>query len=92
VYDVETGTLLAEHDLGEVYKPGLRFSPNSKTIAVWNVWGATVQVCDAEGQAQPRKLVAASAQPTCVAFSPNSASLVVGYQDGTALVWDLTKK
>jgi WD40 repeat protein len=93
VYDAKTGKSLAAHDLGDVYKPGLRFSPNGKQIAVWNVWSTTLQVFDAESSlTAPRKLEASDQRLQCVAFSPNSASLVVGYQDGTALVWDLTAK
>jgi WD40 repeat protein len=93
VYDVKTGKSLVEHDLGEVYKPGVRFSPNGKQIAVWDVWSTTLRVYDAESSlTEPRKLEGSDRSPQCVAFSPNGASLVVGYQDGTALVWDLTAK
>jgi WD40 repeat protein len=93
VYDVKAGKEVAFYDLGEAYQPGVRFSPNGKSVAVWNVWGATVQVCDAESSlTAPRKLECGSYHAWCAAFSPNSASLVVGYQDGTALVWDLTAK
>jgi WD40 repeat protein len=38
---------------------------------------------------EPRKLVGGTFGATCAAFSPNGGLLVVGYQDGTALVWDM---
>jgi WD40 repeat protein len=93
VYDVKAGIEVATHELGVVYSPGLRFSPNGKQVVVWtDIWGAAVQVCDAESSlTEPRKLNGGSCT-RCVAFSPNSASLVVGYDDGTALVWDLAAK
>ena len=40
----------------------------------------------------PRKLEASDHRLMCVAFSPNNSNLVAGYEDGTALVWDLTAK
>jgi WD40 repeat protein len=76
-----------------LHLPGLRISPNGKQVAVWNMWGATVQVCDAESsRVEPRKLEGGNYRAMCAAFNPNGASLVVGYQDGTALIWDLTAK
>src|SRR5262249_8626802 len=93
VFEIKTGKELAAHALGSVHNPGLRFSPNGKAVAVWNVWGATVQVCDAESsQVQPRKLEGSAHHASCAAFSPNNASLAVGYADGTALIWDLAAK
>ena len=93
VFEIKTGKELAAHSLGDVYHSALRFSPNGKQVAVWNVWSTAVQVCDAEsGTTAIRKLDGVSARPTCVAFSPNGASLAVGYRNGTALVWDLSAK
>ncbi len=93
VFEVKSGKKLAEHDLGRVYLPALRFSPNGKQVAVWNVWGPVVQVCDAGSDAAPpRKLEGGNGRATAAAFSPDGKSLVVGYQDGTALVWDLSAK
>jgi WD40 repeat protein len=67
------------------------FDPSGTRLAVWNVQ-ASVLVYDAEGFAEPRKLRTPDASPSCAAFSPNGASLAVGYQNGTALIWDLTAK
>jgi WD40 repeat protein len=93
VLEIKTGQVLATHVLGEVYRPALRFSPGGNQIAVWNVWGSTVQVCDTESdKTPPRKLAGGNYRAWCAAFSPNGASLAVGYEDGTALVWDLTVK
>lgn len=93
VFDIRTGKTLAEHGLGEMHHPSLRFSPDGKRVAVWHMWRTAVQVCDAEsGAVEPRKLEGGYYRATCAAFNPNGTSLVVGYQDGTALVWDLAGK
>jgi WD40 repeat protein len=93
VFDAKSGKELAEHDLGRGYLPALRFSPNGKQVAVWNVWGPTVQVCDAESSATPTRMLEGGTYcATTAAFSRSGASLAVGYQDGTTLVWDLTAK
>ena len=91
IHDVKTGKRLASHDLGSMYYPGLRFSPDGRRVAVWTMWG-TVMVCDAESDAKPLKLDAGKSRPLCAAFSPNGATLAVGYNDGTTLLWDLTAK
>jgi WD40 repeat protein len=90
VYDIATRKLVAEHPLGQTDVSSLRFSPNGKSVAAW---GDTVLLFDAESsQTEPRKLESGNGPPVCVAFRPNGASLAVGYQDGTALVWDLVRK
>ena len=90
VYDIASRKILAEHPLGPTGVPSLRFSPNGKSVVAWS---STVFLFDAESsQAEPLKLEGGNVPPSCAAFSPNNASLAVGYQDGTALVWDLIKK
>jgi WD40 repeat protein len=91
VFDVKSGKELASHDIGNAYAPGMLFDPSGTRLAVWNVQ-ASVLVYDAEGFAEPRKLRTPDTSPSCAAFSPNGASLAVGYQNGTALIWDLTAK
>jgi WD40 repeat protein len=93
VFEIKSGKKLAEHTLERLYLPGLRLSPNGKQVAVWNSWSPTVLVYDAESSlVEPRKLEGGTVRATSVAFNPNGASLAVGYQDGTALLWDLTAK
>jgi WD40 repeat protein len=93
VFDIMTGDELAAHVLDDVYHPALRFSPSGKQVAVLNVRGRTVHVCDAaSSEKPPRKLVGDSSRAWCAAFSPNEASLAVGYEDGTTLIWDLSAK
>ena len=91
VHEVKSGKRLASHELEPLHLPGVAFAQTGKHVAVWSVWG-TVVVYNAESDAKPRKLTVAGARPTCAAFSPNGASLAVGYQDGTTLLWDLTAK
>ncbi len=93
VFEIKSGKELAAHTLGAMHHPALRFSPTGKQVAVWNVWDAAVRVCDADTSETPvRKLDSAGSRATCAAFSPNGATLAVGYRDGTALLWDLTAK
>lgn len=91
VFEVKSGKRLASHEIGSMYYPGLRFSNNGRRVAAWTIHGTTL-VFDAESDAQPRKLDAGKVQPLCAAFSPNDATLAVGYGDGTTLLWDLTAK
>lgn len=90
VFEAKTGKELAAHDIGTAYSPEIAFDPRGTRVAVRV--GPAVLVCDAEGAAEPRKLVDRSSPATCMAFSPNGADLAVGYLDGTALIWDLTAK
>lgn len=90
VFDTKTGKELAAHDIGRAYSPAFVFDRSGSQIAVRS--GESVLLCDAKGTAEPRKLTNPLSRPTCTAFSPNGAALAVGYEDGTALVWDLTAK
>ena len=76
-----------------MHNPSLQFDPKGKSVAIWNMWSPTVQICTAESSdVEPRNLEGGNYRATGAAFSPNGASLVVGYQDGTALMWDLLAK
>jgi WD40 repeat protein len=90
VFDTKTGKELAGHDIGRAYFPELRFDRTGARVAVRS--GPVVLLCDATGTAALRKLEAGSIPPTAMAFSPNGATLAVGYEDGTALLWDMTAK
>ncbi len=91
VFEAKTGKELATHDLGRSHFPGLLFNRTGSRVAVWHN-GTDVIVYNAEGRAEPRKLDSGAARVTCAAFSPNGASLAVGYENGTTLLWDLTAK
>ena len=100
VYDVKSNKKLVQHNFkltpeengGVWYGMGVKFSPNGKRLAVWAGPGTKVLLCDVEWDAKPRVLDGGLSRPTCVAFSPNNSDLVVGYLDGTALVWNLTDR
>lgn len=69
----------------------MRFSPDGSRLAVMRNGEADVSVYDVSHAAKPHNLVGGVSAPTCCAFSPNGASLVVGYEDGTSLIWGLPK-
>jgi WD40 repeat protein len=84
-FDTKTGRVLAEH--------GLPFNVNRTAVAVWDTAGRRVLLLDGtDGKAKPRELGANGSAPKCAAFAPNEALLAVGYEDGTALIWDVTAK
>ena len=93
VYDIASGKILAEHPLEPT---GVPLGCDSAPTARASPRGAVPSVLyDAESsQTEPRKFEVGrgNVPRVCAAFSPNGASLAVGYQDGTALVWDLIKK
>ncbi|MBA4065245.1 MAG: hypothetical protein C0501_16340 [Isosphaera sp.] len=92
-FDVKTGRCVAEHELGKLGGNVARYSPDGKRVAVWGGAGTGVRVCDAEsGRVKPVVYDGGVSRPTAAAFGPDGKSLVVGYQDGTALVWDLAAK
>jgi WD40 repeat protein len=98
VYDIKSGKVLAQHTFPKEYPRRMKLSADGKRLVMWSVIGSrgasSVFVWDLDAEPTvPQEFVAEPwAQATCAAFSPNGASLVVGYQDGTALVWDLTAK
>ncbi len=93
VFDVQSDKKLAEHDLNQVYDPRMKFSPDSKRLAMWSAGRSAVIVFDTESSAvKPLVFDGSIGRPQYVVFSPDNTKLVVGYEDGTALVWDLTAK
>jgi hypothetical protein len=48
VYDLNSGQKVAEHALGWMHQPVLRFSPSGRSVAVWHKSSTTVLVCDTE--------------------------------------------
>jgi WD40 repeat protein len=98
VYDVKSGKLLAKQNIAESNPRLMKFSPDGKQLVMWHPpgtrGGLPVLVWDVDSpETPPRKLVAEEWQlANCVAFSPDGSKLAVGYNDGTAMIWDLAGK
>ncbi|MBN9120710.1 MAG: PQQ-binding-like beta-propeller repeat protein [Planctomycetes bacterium] len=92
IFDVKSGKELARHEIGCDF-PNCKFGPDGTRVAVWSGFGGTgVTVYGVRTDAKPLVLDGGLSAPTAVAFHPNGKSVVVGYADGTSLVWDLTAK
>jgi WD40 repeat protein len=98
IYDTKTGKVQATHAIKENSNFMMKFSPDGKTLAMWHdsaPWlASTVLVWEfGVANALPKPLTTEPWLGTsCVAFSPDSKTLAVGYADGTSLLWDLTAK
>ncbi len=93
VLDADSGKTLAEQPLDPLqtvtYRLSLQFSPNGKYLVISN--RGSVLICNAESSETPPKKFEpiSSSNVSCIGFSPNSANLAVGYEDGTTIIWDL---
>lgn len=72
----------------------VRFDPTGTRLVGWNFapTGAVVVDLKAEGGAREYPLDYSRGTPTSGDISPDGKRAVVGYSDGTALIWDLTAK
>jgi WD40 repeat protein len=91
IIDVKLDTEVVKHKI-ESHARRCKFSADGKRVAVWSWNETTVTIYDAESDAKPLVLDGGLSSPTAVTFHPNGKSVVVGYEDGTTLVWDLTAK
>lgn len=66
------------------------FSPDGKWLLAGDHDSPTVRLVNLADASKPKPLTGTTAA-TAVVFSPDGKKAVVGYRDGTALVWDVSK-
>jgi WD40 repeat protein len=91
VWDVATGTVLYTWPKSDTEGSGdpfwrVAFSPNGQWIAFTE--GSTLRVWDVVTGSQQCIMEGHSDTATCIAFSPDSTTIVSGSRDSTLRVWD----
>ncbi len=99
VYDVKSSKLLARHAFAVGAPRHMKFSADGERLAMWEIAGPKSMrgflVWDRGDPRQAPRTLGADASLSWihyVTFSPNNATLAVGYQDGLTLLWDMTAK
>jgi len=89
-WDAATGAVLGSHRITEAtpsWVPILRFSPDSKRLAV--TADRFVLVLDAATRGRAQFLRGHEAEVKAVAFSPDGSRLLTGSDDRSAILWDV---
>ena len=89
VWDVEKGVIYREFQGAESTHRYVAYSPDGRSLATDN--GKSVMLWEvATGKIRARLGMnhATSGDVNAVAFAPDGKSVIAGYDDGTALVWD----
>ncbi len=86
VWEIATGKLLAQFELGEVEVSSLAFSPNNQLLAAGGNNGA-LRVLDIASQAELVALQGHLHTVTSVAFTADGMALISGSYDSTVRVW-----
>jgi WD40 repeat protein len=88
-WDAATGAVLGSHQIADAtssWVPILRFSPDSKRLAV--TADRLVLILDVATRGRTQLLRGHEAEVKAVAFSPDGSRLLTGSDDRSAILWD----
>ncbi len=90
-HDATSGAEVAAEELynGTAYQ--LVPSADGNRVLAMGFNGTSAYVIDPTGKTPTKRLDAKLRSVSAVAFSPDGKKAVVGYRDGTALIWDVSK-
>ena len=69
----------------------MTFAPDGSKVMMQLYHRSLVSVVELKDKGRVWALDGKGAHTTAVAFSPDGKRAVVGYRDGTALIWDVSK-
>ncbi len=91
VFDMTTGQTLASGQIENRIPAALPFAPDGSKVMLHMFRHSLVQVVELKDKGNTWTLDGKAAHATAVAFSPDGKKAIVGYRDGTALIWDVSK-
>jgi WD40 repeat protein len=90
VWDIETGTIHREFAGASAAQRHVAYSPDGKALATDDAHSITLwEVATGKKRGKLGAGYTASGNVNALAFSPDGKFITAGYDDGTALVWDV---
>lgn len=91
VFDTATGETLATSGQGKDFTSNMQFASDGSKVMLHTNGRSLVRAVELKKDGKTWTLDCKGAAASAVAFSPDGKRAVVGYRDGTALIWDVSK-